>query len=205
MISLEPAEHSARGRARFDAAEECVVFSLGSETYAVAAVHMRSCLSLPRLTPLDDTPDYLIGAFDLRGELAPVVSLAVLSGKPLKPAGNGDLIIVVDVGENPLAFHADAMLGVEPVRAEPWAKAYNAADAAVLEVVLSGGHAWLVEPTAIHLVAQTARPASGAAEQRLRAFERRLSATALSQLEERAERYRRFARSGRCPRPQLGR
>ncbi len=205
MISVEPAESSAPRRTGLGDAEECVVFSLGSETYAVAAAQMRSCLSLPRLTPLEDTPDYLVGAFDLRGELAPVVSLAVLSGKPLRPAGSGDLIIVVDAAENPLAFHADAMLGIEPVRAEPWARVCEPSDAAVLEVVLSGGHAWLIEPTAIHLVAQAALPASGSAEERLRAFERRLSANALSRLEERAERYRRFARSGRCPRPQRNR
>jgi hypothetical protein len=159
---------------------------------------MRSCLSLPRLTALDDTPDYLVGAFDLRGELAPVVSLAVFSGKPLKPARSGDLIVVVDAGENPLAFHADAMLGIEPVRAEPWARVRETTDAAVLEVVLSGGHARLVDPTAIHLVMPAATPGSGSAEERLLAFERQLSANALSQLEERAERYRRFARTTRC-------
>jgi chemotaxis signal transduction protein len=198
MISTEPAAKSAPARVKLDAAEECVVFSLGTETYAVAAARLRSCLSLPRLTALDDTPDYLVGAFDLHGELAPVVSLAVFSGKPLKPAGSGDLIVVVDAGEHPLAFHADAMLGIEPVYAEPWARVREIGDSAVLEVLLSGGHALLVDPAAIHLVAPSL--GSGSAEERLLAFERRLSADGLSRLEERAERYRRFARASRCSR-----
>lgn len=180
------------------AAGECVVFSLGMDTYAVSAALMRACLSMPRLTALDDTPDYLVGAFDLRGELAPVVSPAVLSGKRLKPVSSGDLIVVVDAGEDPLAFHADAMLGIEPVRAQAWGGTPATADSVATEIVLTGGRAWLIDPAAICLVAKTEPPRVGSADNRLVAFERRLGANGLSRLEERAERYRRLARSSRC-------
>ncbi|NBC47689.1 chemotaxis protein CheW [Halochromatium glycolicum] len=181
-------------------APECVVFSLAGTTYAVAAALMRACLSLPRLTALDETPDYLVGAFDLRGELAPVISPAVLGGWTLKPANVGDLVVVVDAGQHPLALHADAMLGIEPVYDRPWRVGERLLNLSK-EVLLSGGSAWLIDPEAIRMVADPHLPSLHSADARLQDFERQLDAKALSRLEARAERYRGLIRPGRCTHP----
>lgn len=182
--------------------EECVVFALSSQTYAVAAGQLRTCLSLPRLTALDDTADYLLGAFDLSGELVPVVSPAVLFGAPLKPAATGDLLILVEAGDYPMALHADAMLGLELVCAQAWERADRARTPMTAQIALSGGRARLIDPALIRLVAEA--PGLESAEARLRAFEQRLDARALALLETRAERYRALGRapvgpSGRAP------
>ena len=185
--------------------EECAVFALCSQTYAVAAGQLRTCLSLPRLTALDDTAEYLLGAFDLRGELIPVVSPAVLFGAPLKPAATGDLLILVDAGDYPLALHADALLGIEPVCGQDWGRAERAQTRSTVRIALSGGRAQLIEPRLIRLVSEVSGcESSEVAEIRLRAFEQRLDAAALSLLETRAERYRALGRarvgpSGRAP------
>ncbi len=167
---------------------ECLVFALSSQTYAVAAGQLRTCLSLPRLTALDDTADYLMGAFDLRGELVPVVSPAVLIGAPLKPAATGDLLILVEAGDYPVALHADAVLGLELVRSQDGDRADRARTLSTLRIVLSGGRARLIDPRLIGLVSEVSGPES--AEVRLRAFEQQLDAADLSLLEARAERYR---------------
>lgn len=190
--AMAPAEPSVLG-----VAPECVVFALAGTTYAVAAALMRACLSLPRLTALDETPDYLIGAFDLRGELAPVVSPAVLSGWALRPATVGDLVVVVDAGQHPLALHADAMLGIEPVYDRPW-HAEQRPRGVSNEVLLSGGSAWFIDPDAIRMVSGPDAPSLHSADARLNDFERQLDARALSRLEARAERYRGLIRPGRC-------
>ncbi len=179
-------------------AEECMVFALCAQTYAVAAERLRTCLSLPRLTALDDTPAYLVGAFDLRGELAPVVSPAVLGGSALQPAASGDLLIVVDAGGHPLALHADTMLGIEPLRAPP--SGQRSSSIGPMHISLSGGRARYIDPSRIELVADLGNGNGSGGEQsadeRLSSFERELDAAALTLLETRAERYRGLVRVG---------
>ncbi|MEA3640158.1 MAG: chemotaxis protein CheW [Lamprobacter sp.] len=200
MISAERRAIPISGSPWLELAQECVVFALGAQTYAVAAERLRTCLSLPRLTALEDTPPYLVGAFDLRGELAPVVSPPVLGGAPLQPAASGDVLIVVDAGGYPLGLHADTLLGIEPLCAQPWERC--ASSAGVLQISLSGGQARLIDPSLIGLVAEssgwTEQSATQSADERLQQFERELDAAALLLLETRAERYRSLARVDDC-------
>ena len=171
-------------------ANDCVVFTLAGGAYAVSAALVRDSLSLPRLTPLDDTPDYLLGAFDLRGELVPVVSPARLGGRRLKLASSGDLVVVIDVMAFPLALHADSVLGLERVRKGVCSKVATIWPAIRGQVELCGGRAWLLDPMAIRLVAKAAERSWLGADARLAAFEGALDADALALLEWRAERYR---------------
>lgn len=203
-----PVEHHAplaRAPSSLKVASEYLVFALGAQTYAVAAEHLRTCLSLPRLTPLDDTPHHLIGAFDLRGELTPVVSPAVLEGAVLTPATCGDLLVVVNAVGHPLALHADTVLGIEPLRTRSWRGSSDARLSSIgPQVRLSGGRARCLDPAEIPLVAQPGAGGEASADARLRDFERLLDAAALSLLEARAERYRGLAdasaRGQRVPR-----
>lgn len=196
MISAERCATPISKSPWLGAAEEYMVFALCAQTYAIAANQLRTCLSLPRLTALDDTPPYLVGAFDLRGELAPVVSPAVLGGSVLQPAASGDLLILVDAGGYPLALHADSVLGIEPLCAQPWERHGSTAGALQMRR-LSGGHVCLIEPSLIRLVAEasgwTDQSAAQSADERLQRFERELDAAALALLEMRAERYQRLA------------
>ncbi len=192
MISVEHlAPPPAAAPSPLDRASEYLVFALGAQTYAVAVGHLHTCLSLPRLTALDDTPHHLIGAFDLRGELTPVISPAALGGASLTPAATGDLLVVVDAEGHPLALHADTVLGIEPLRSRRWRSATEARS--VSQVRLSGGFARFLDPTQIPLVVEPGLRGESSAEARLRAFEHNLDAAALSLLEARAERYRGLA------------
>ncbi|MBK1617928.1 hypothetical protein CKO42_05550 [Lamprobacter modestohalophilus] len=197
MISAERRATPISEPPHFEVAEECVVFALCAQTYAVAADRLLSCLSLPRLTALDDTPPYLMGAFDLRGVLAPVVSPAVLGGAPLQPAASSDLLIVLEAEGDPLALHADTLLGIEPLCAQPWER--RSVSAGTLQIRLSGGRAQFIDPSLIALVADPQGlsdhgSAAQSADERLLDFERELDASALALLERRAERYRSLAR-----------
>jgi len=198
MISIDATAIAPFQPAFCGAASQCVVFALGGKTYAVAARLMRACLSLPRLTALDETPGYLVGAFDLHGELVPVISPAMLNGRALKPASPGDLVVVVNAGDQPLALHSDAMLGIEPIYEQHWespgidseSQAIQTPAFAAGEVLLCGGRAWVIDPAAIRLVADATVPTAACADARLKAFERQLDANAVARLEARAERYR---------------
>jgi chemotaxis signal transduction protein len=193
-MSVEHHAPLARAPLAFRGASEYLVFALGAQTYAIAAEQWRACLSLPRLTALDDTPHHLLGAFDLRGELTPVVSPAVLEGAALAPARSGDLLVVVDAAGHPLALHADTVLGLERLRYRSWCASSDSRSACMgAQVRLSGGRASCIDPAEIPLIAEPGASAEPSADARLRAFERLLDPVALSLLEVRAERYRGLA------------
>lgn len=144
----------------------------------VVADAIDTCLGLPRLTPLEQTAPCVLGAFDLRGELVPVLSLGMLCGESAPVAAVSDLVLVVLAGAFPIGLHSSRPLCIEPCRAG------------------SAGHA---RPDAVELrqvrltVAEdAARPD---AERRLARFERGLSTHSLSRLEQRACRYGDFAGS----------
>lgn len=193
-------EPSPRSGVALPPPREFAVFGLGGQIYAVAAALLRCCLSLPRLTVLDGTPQHLLGAFDLRGELAPVISPAVLSGLPLRPARCSDLVIVVELHGHPVALHADLVLGVEPVYPSARAPGYTGdQQAGGARIRLVGGEALLIDPALIVLSADTAEADPGAVEARLAAFESGLDRASLQALEERARRYGGLAGAGTRP------
>jgi hypothetical protein len=182
-------------------AERFLVFTLGGDSYALAAPQVRECLSLPRLTVLDETAPWVIGAFDLRGELTPVVSVGAWCGAPLEAARRGDLVVVTKVDGHPLGLHADAVLGTEPVLAVPTPRVGSGGQF----VVLTGGSARIIVPRALGVAVPSPErtEARGAAdggatgegltetlaETRLSAFERDLKPADLCALEQRAARY----------------
>jgi purine-binding chemotaxis protein CheW len=54
-----------------------VAFALGDAEYGIEVRHVQELRSYATVTPIDDGPDYLIGATDLRGVIVPVVDLRV--------------------------------------------------------------------------------------------------------------------------------
>jgi hypothetical protein len=163
--------------------EHYLVLMLTGATFAVPATRVQQCLSLPRLTALDDTAPWVVGAFDLHGDLMPVISLDVYLNGVMSPAQRGDLVVVLKVSGHPVGLRADGVLGVEP------AAQAVAMTAATVKFTLPGGDAWLIAPEHLSLSASDAGCEESRAEERLRTFERALSATDLEVMEARAMRY----------------
>lgn len=57
-----------------------LVFSCGASWYAVPADRAAEVVSFPELTRVPGAPGHLLGVFAHRGEVIPVVDLAVLTG-----------------------------------------------------------------------------------------------------------------------------
>ncbi len=137
-----------------------------------------TCLGLPRLTALEQTAPWVLGAFDLRGELVPVVDLGVFSGGPAPLAAITDLVLVVLAGGFPLGLYS-----ARPVRIEPSTSAWP---------TFAAAHS--IDLSQLPLAAP-ANVAATSAERRLARFERRLTSQALRRLEQRARCYGEFAGS----------
>lgn len=65
--------------------EKYVVFCLGEKFFAIASKKVAEVVQLPRITPLPNVPEWLLGIADLRGAIISVISLQKLLGAPDSP------------------------------------------------------------------------------------------------------------------------
>lgn len=143
---------------------------------ALSADGIDACLPLPRLTPLGQTASYVLGAFDLRGELVPVISAGLLLGERSPCAAPTDLVLVVFAANFPVGVYTPHPPCIE------WLPARGAARHREID---------------LRDVRLSVAGADGqrAAETRLARFEHGLTPQALRRLEQRARRYGEFVRS----------
>jgi purine-binding chemotaxis protein CheW len=74
-----------------------VTFSLGDELFGVEVTRTREILSLTPVTKVPQTPDYLLGVINLRGQVVPVVDMRLKLGLPAGVDTEDTCIIVVEV------------------------------------------------------------------------------------------------------------
>jgi len=89
-----------------------LVFSAGTSWYAVPADCAAEVVSLPDLTRVPGAPPHLLGVFAHRGEVIPVVDLAILVG------GEGDVAkraVLLRLSKGSLALLAHKVAGVSTV------------------------------------------------------------------------------------------
>jgi hypothetical protein len=143
---------------------------------ALLADDIDDCLPLPRLTPLGETAGCVLGAFDLRGELVPVISLGLLAGERSPCAAPTDLVLVVFAASFPVGLYTPRPACIEWLPARSVARR-DEIDLRDVRLTVAGPDG------------------QRAAETRLARFERGLTPQALRRLEQRARRYGEFVRS----------
>jgi len=77
--------------------QQYVSFSLGSELFAVEVLRAREILTLVPVTRVPQTPDYLLGVINLRGQVVPVVDMRLKLGLEAAEQTRDTCIIVVEV------------------------------------------------------------------------------------------------------------
>jgi purine-binding chemotaxis protein CheW len=80
-----------------DESRQYVTFCLGAELFGVEVTRAREILSMVQVTKVPQTPDYLLGVINLRGQVVPVVDLRVKLGMPLTEMTRESCIIVMEV------------------------------------------------------------------------------------------------------------
>ncbi|WP_295543304.1 chemotaxis protein CheW [uncultured Thiohalocapsa sp.] len=147
-----------------------------------------TCLGLPRLTPLEQTAPWVLGAFELRGDLVPVVSLGVLRGEPIPSAAVTDLVLVVLSAGYPLGLHSTRPVRIESLAATNAGRNAGHARRSPRRLVPHPVGLGYVDLSRLRLTGVDVAGRSDA-EARLAQFERHLSAQALERLEQRTRRY----------------
>ena len=82
-----------------DNSESCqyVTFSLCDEMFGVEVSRTREILSLTSITKVPQTPDYLLGVINLRGQVVPVVDMRLKLGLRAGAETEDTCIIVLEV------------------------------------------------------------------------------------------------------------
>jgi len=112
VVSSEPAS----------GAEQFLTFVLGGEEYGVTILQVQGIQGWDRVTPIPNTPDYILGVINLRGAIVPIVDLRRRFGMPAAEFGPTTVVIVVRVAragkERTLGLVVDAVSEVCNVSAE---------------------------------------------------------------------------------------
>ena len=77
--------------------QQYVTFSLGGELFGVEVTRAREILSVTPVTKVPQTPGYLLGVINLRGQVVPVIDMRLKLGLPVSEETEDTCIIVVEV------------------------------------------------------------------------------------------------------------
>jgi chemotaxis signal transduction protein len=89
------------------------VVEINSYLFGVDILRSKEVFPLPTITPVPNTRDYLIGVFNHRGEIYPLVDISPLLGIDLKKNQETDMVILLDGGEGSVGVVTDRVHGVQ--------------------------------------------------------------------------------------------
>jgi chemotaxis signal transduction protein len=92
---------------------EMLSFLLGNEEYVVAVDRVREVLTPREITPVPNTPNYLLGVCSLRGTVMPIIDLNLRLGLSASVRDEKSRIIVVSLGQDEqVGLFVDRVRGV---------------------------------------------------------------------------------------------
>jgi purine-binding chemotaxis protein CheW len=104
---------AGHGRAVATARIELLLFTLGSEDFALPVPTLREIVLPPLLSEVPRAPRDVMGVTMLRGEVVPVYDPRLSLGLPVRPArSRRTRVVIADSGKGPLGLWVDAVLQV---------------------------------------------------------------------------------------------
>ena len=91
---------------------QLVVFDLSGEAYGVNIETVREIIRMQAVTYVPDTPDFVEGVINLRGNVNPVVDLRKRFGLNVGEETDDTRIVVVDIGGESIGVTVDAVTEV---------------------------------------------------------------------------------------------
>lgn len=95
-----------------------LVVGLQNSLYAIDVLAVREIFSLPELTPMEESPNYFIGVVNLRGNVVPVMDLAVRFGRAPQPYRSADSVIALGRDESLIGILVNEVLEVRQIPEE---------------------------------------------------------------------------------------
>ncbi len=102
-----------------EAQERILTFSLGRERYGLPLEFVESIEPRSTITPLPNSPHFLVGIFSVRGTVIPVMSLRLRLGiEPVAEQAESEadrFVIITERESHKLGLMVDAVHGVVPI------------------------------------------------------------------------------------------
>lgn len=98
--------------------QQYVLFRLNGQAYGAEISLVREVNHLSPITRLPNTPPYIEGVLDLRGEVLPVINLRRRLGLPEAEQGRDTRVMVMDLGKRSAAMIVDGVDQVVTLRSE---------------------------------------------------------------------------------------
>jgi purine-binding chemotaxis protein CheW len=98
--------------------QQIVCFKIGNEEYGIDILKVQEILKIPRVTKLPRSAGYIIGVFDLRGKVIPIIDLSKRFGLVNEKGTEGKRAIVVDIKNKRIGLSIDAVSHVVKIDAK---------------------------------------------------------------------------------------
>ncbi len=85
-----------------DISNQYVVFSVESEEYGIPILSVQEIVSLPNLTKIPGSPEYIPGIINLRGKIIPLYLLRNRFGLKSGKIDNNTIVIITQIGSDKL-------------------------------------------------------------------------------------------------------
>jgi len=72
-------------------------FEIGDETYGMEIMNVKELMGMTSITPIPQTPSFIKGVLNLRGNIVPVIDLRLKFGMPAKEYTKRTCIIITDI------------------------------------------------------------------------------------------------------------
>jgi purine-binding chemotaxis protein CheW len=102
--------------------QQFLTFRLGEEEYGVPILEVREIRGYSAPTPIPNTPHFIRGVINLRGQVVPVVDLRAKFSMRAVEYGQFTVVVIVNVGNRTVGLVVDAVsdvLSVGPDTVEP--------------------------------------------------------------------------------------
>lgn len=88
------------------------VVEINSVLFGVNILRSREVIPLPEVTPVPNTEEFMIGVFNLRGDIYPLIDISSVLGMPLKPVSENDMVIILEGKDLTVGVLTDRIHGV---------------------------------------------------------------------------------------------
>lgn len=103
-----------------------LTFIVNNEEYGVPILTVRGIQGWEKSTPIPNSPDYVIGIINLRGEVVPIIDIRKRFGLEVIPSGAQTVVIVVRVQQadkqRTIGLLVDAVADVHDIKREDMRK-----------------------------------------------------------------------------------
>jgi purine-binding chemotaxis protein CheW len=102
----------AGGERQMDMSNQIVVFTLGMQRYGIPLSEVERVVRMVEVTPLPDTPPFIRGVINVKGEIMPVIDLRRRFGLPERATQLQDQLLITRCLKRSFALMADMVSDV---------------------------------------------------------------------------------------------